>query len=142
MNLETFSAKPGDLDVLFEVRSERRIDKRANRSTSTSSSSPLPRHQPGERFIRGPIPLAWFKAASTCGERAEAVAVLLWYAAGYQRRNPVKLTPVILGELGVHPKTARRVLARMSNRGLVHCEFARGRSPVVTIVSPEPAVVE
>lgn len=142
MNLESFTAKPGDLDVLFEVRSEKRIDKRAGVAEPSSTSAPLPRHQPGERFIRGPIPLPWFKAASSCGGRAEAVAVLLWYAAGYQRRNPVKLTPTILGELGVHPKTARRVLGRMSDRGLVRCVFARWRSPVVTIVSPDPASAE
>ena len=138
MNLASFTAKPGDVSALFEVRGEKRIGRQ---SKPTPTSVLLPRHQPGERFIRGPIPLAWFKSAATCGERAEAVAVLLWYAAGYQRRNPVKLTPTILKELKVHPKTARRVLGRMVDRGLVRAEFARGRSPVVTIVSPEPADV-
>ncbi len=133
MDLTTFTAKPGDLPALFQVKSEKRVDKRAK---STPSSAPLPRHGSGERFIRGPIPLAWFKSASTCGERAEAVAVLLWYAAGYQRRNPVKLTPAILAELRVHPKTARRVLGKMADCGLVLVAFHRGRSPVVTIVSP------
>lgn len=136
MDLATYTAKPGDLASLFEVRGEKRIDKRAR---PVSESMPLPKHNPGERFIRGPIPLAWFKSASTCGERAEAVAVLLWYAAGYQRRNPVKLTPTILAELRVHPKTARRVLARMADLGLVLVEFHRGRAPVVTITMPESA---
>ncbi len=137
MDLATYTAHPDDVASLFEVRGEKRIDKNTK---PTSEFQPLPKHRPGERFIRGPIPLKWFKPASTCGERAEAVAVLLWYAAGYQRRNPVKLTPVILGELRVHPKTARRVLIRMADLGLVRCEFHRGRSPVVTITMPELTV--
>lgn len=139
MDLATYTAKPDDVSGLFAVRGEKRIDKRGNAETQ---SAPLPRHGPGERFIRGPIPLAWFKAASTCGERAEAVAVLLWYAAGYQRRNPIKLTPAVLRELNVHPKTAKRVLIRMAERGLVRNVFARGRSPVVTITMPDAATAE
>lgn len=134
MDLTTFTAKPSDLPALFQVKNEKRVDRRAK---STPSSSPLPRHGAGERFIRGPIPLDWFKSASTCGDRAEAVAVLLWYAAGYQRRNPVKITPAILAELRVHPKTARRVLQKMADFGLVLVEFHRGRAPLVTIVSPD-----
>src|SRR6056297_2005012 len=103
MNLASFAAKPDDVAGWFQTQ-ERRIDKRGK---SLPASVPLPKHQAGERFIRGPIPLAWFKAASLCGERAEAVAVLLWYSAGYQRRNPIKLTPAVLRELRVHPKTAK-----------------------------------
>ncbi|TWU45550.1 hypothetical protein Q31b_07240 [Novipirellula aureliae] len=45
----------------------------------------------------------------------------------------------ILAELSVHPKTARRILRKMAERGLVRVESRRGRSPLVTIVSPEPA---
>lgn len=95
----------------------------------------LPKHGKGERFIRGPIPLAWMKLAARCGNRAEAVALLLWYAAGFQRSNPVKLSKSILAELNVHPKTAKRVLVRMREIGLVDAEFHRGRSPVVTLTT-------
>lgn len=137
MDLETFTAKPGEIAELFAVQGERRVDRRATKHTTMA---PLPKHQPGERFIRGPIPLAWFKAAAKCGERAEAISVLLWYAAGYQRRNPVKLTPTILKELNVHPKTARRVLVKMAELRLVDVVFHRGRSPLVTITTPGPAV--
>ncbi|MBB3207494.1 hypothetical protein FHS27_003319 [Rhodopirellula rubra] len=133
MNLESFTARPTDVAELFAVRGERRVDRNAK---AKSVSVPLPRHRPGERFIRGPIPLTWFRAASTCGDRAEAVAVLLWYAAGYQRRNPIKMTPTLLSELRVHPKTGKRILRRMEELGLVQCEFARGRSPLVTITAP------
>ncbi|WP_442506115.1 hypothetical protein SH528x_004942 [Novipirellula sp. SH528] len=138
MNLESFTAGPSDVAALFTVRGERRVDKSGK---GKLASAPLPKHGPGERFIRGPIPLAWFKLASGCGRQAAAVAVLLWYAAGYQRRNPVKLTPQVLAELAVHPKTARRILGVMADRGLVLVETKRGRSPMVTIVSPESAPV-
>jgi len=83
--------------------------------------------------------MGWFRMAAGCGQRAEAVAILLWYTAGWQKANPVKLSPKILGELNVHPKTARRCLKRMAAVGLVHAEFRRGRSPLVTILDPKPA---
>jgi hypothetical protein len=56
----------------------------------------------------------------------------------FGRPNPVKLTPAILEELRVHPRTARRALQRMAELGLVKVEFHRGRSPQVTIRAPEP----
>ncbi|TWT79425.1 hypothetical protein CA13_08260 [Planctomycetes bacterium CA13] len=136
MDLETYTAGPDDVAALFTVQGERRIDAKGK---AKPASVPLPRHGHGERFIRGPIPLAWFKLVPGCGRQAEAVAVLLWYAAGYQRRNPLKLSPTVLAELSVHPKTARRILRKMAERGLVRVESRRGRSPMVTIVSPEPA---
>ncbi len=80
--------------------------------------------------------MAWMRLAARCGNRSEAVALLLWYAAGFQRSNPVKLSKTILAELGVHTKTAKRVLIRMAEFGLVDVEFHRGRSPVVTITTP------
>ncbi|MCR9296906.1 MAG: hypothetical protein NXI32_29705 [bacterium] len=137
MDLETFKAGSDDLAALFTIRGEKRIDKRAS---GTPESLPLPKHGPGERFIRGPIPMEWLKRIVGCGRRAEAVALLLWYAAGYQRRNPVKLTPQILSELSVKPRAARAILQKMADRGLVHVEFHWGRSPVVTLVSPASCV--
>ncbi|TWU32283.1 hypothetical protein [Novipirellula artificiosorum] len=136
MDLSSFTANPNDMTALFAIRGEPQT---AKRGKAKPTMIPLPKHAKGERFIRGPIPLAWFKLASGCGNRAEAVAVLLWYMAGCQNRNPVKMTPNVLSELSVHPKTARRVLQKMADKGLVLVEFKRGRSPLVTIVSPESA---
>lgn len=137
MDVEAFSAGQDDVSGFYTGQGERRAGKPRSLPRKQSLRTDLPRHEPGERFIQGPIPLEWMKAAAMCGQRAEAVALLLWYAARWQKANPVKLTPKILAELGVHPKTARRVLGKMEAAGLVRAEFHRGRSPVVTITKPE-----
>ena len=133
MDLETFRGSGTDVAAFHAVQADRPADKTPAKKRA---SVELPKHGKGERFIKGPIPLEWMKLASKCGNRSEAVAVLLWYAAGFQRSNPVKLSKTILAELKVHPKTAKRVLVRMSDLGLVDVTFHRGRSPVVTIVKP------
>ncbi|QEG00201.1 hypothetical protein Mal15_42700 [Stieleria maiorica] len=139
LDLDLFAANESQVAALHAAQSKRP----ANRKTpkrETRRSVDLPRHGKGERFIRGPIPLEWMKLASKCGNRSEAVAMLLWYAASLQRSNPVRLTKTILDELGVHTRTAKRVLLKMSDFGLVDARFQRGRSPIVTIKSPESKV--
>ena len=138
MNLDEFKAAESDVAAFYANHPEDVGPRSQARPRTKRVSAPLPRHGEGERFIRGPIPLEWMKLASRCGNRADAVAVLLWYAAGLQRTNPVKLSKSILAELRVHPKTAKRVLLRMADLGLLHVEFHRGRSPVVTLRSPVP----
>ncbi len=138
--MDSFFADGSDMAAFYAGQTERHGEGSTKRNVRRLVD--LPKHGPGERFIRGPIPLEWMKLAAKCGGRAEAVAVLLWYAAGFQRSNPVKLSAKILAELHVHPKTAKRVLVRMKELGLVNVEFHRGRSPVVTITTPTPAAVD
>ena len=52
----------------------------------------LPKAQRGEKFIRGPIPLDWIQAAIPLGRKSIHVVLALWYSAGFNRSNPVKLT--------------------------------------------------
>ncbi|MGB7243632.1 MAG: hypothetical protein WBC93_16315, partial [Sulfitobacter sp.] len=83
MDLETFRGTGTDVAAFHAVQTERT----PKTPTKRPSVVELPKHGKGERFIRGPIPLAWMKLASKCGNRSEAVALLLWYAAGFQRSN-------------------------------------------------------
>ena len=124
MDLRAFTGSHSDIASVHE--------KKVSQGRSRKIKE-LPKHEPGERFVSGPIPLKWLSIASTCGNRADAVAILIWYAARLQHANPVKLSPSILVELRVHVRTARRVLQRMAEVGLVDVEFKRGRSPLVTI---------
>ena len=135
LDLDLFAANESQVAALHAARSKRPANRKAPKR-ETRRSFDLPRHGKGERFIRGPIPLEWMKLASKCGNRSEAVALLLWYAASLQRSNPVRLPKTILDELGVHTRTAKRVLVRMAEFGLVDVEFHRGRSPLVTITQP------
>jgi hypothetical protein len=80
------------------------------------------------------------RAASRCGNRAEAIGLLVWYAVGLTRAHSIKLTPSMLKEFNVHPKTARRTLKRMAELGLVAVDFHRGRSPQVTVLPWRAAI--
>lgn len=140
MDLSRFEASPDDIAKYRErkavvpkskSKSNRRIEPRQD----------IPRHGPKDRFIKGPIPMDWLRAANKCGRQAMSVATLVWFAAGLQRSNPVKITPSVLSELAVTPRTARRVLERMQHIGLVAVEFHRGRSPLVTI-QPSPTMTD
>jgi len=139
MELDQFTASPADVAAHYAVKPKTKPKgkpKRGSTRAVAKSVQPLPQHCGGDHFIKGPIPLAWLKVASRCGYRAEAVGLLVWYAAGIQKSNPCKLTPKVLSELHVHPRTARRILERFASAGLVVVEFHRGRSPLVTITSP------
>lgn len=118
------------LNGWFTVQAERRVDRKAK---SKEAKQLVPKHRPGESFIKGPLPLSWFKVAATCGGRSVDVALLVWYAVNWYRSNPAKLTPNILREFDIHPKTARSILRKLAAVGLVDVEFHRGRSPLVTI---------
>jgi hypothetical protein len=138
MDLDAFVAKETDLTRYYALTGEQSQPKRKRRKTVARLD--LPRHEPMEKFIKGPIPLEWMRKASLCGYSGGAVGLLLWYAAGWQKSNPVKLTPAILAELGVHPKTAKRVLLRLQSIGLVAADCRRGAAPVVTILPSEHSV--
>lgn len=133
MNLDSFAASESDVAGFYAGQSERPTPPRRRKKHTQFK---LPKHADGERFVLGPIPLDWLGLASTCGARSDAVAILLWYSAGWQKANPVSLTQATLSTLRVHPKTARRVLRKMADLGLVAVEFHRGRSPLVTLLSP------
>jgi hypothetical protein len=134
VDLTAFTAKANDVAAFYAAQPERQDVASRSAKGKLKTLQPLPRHKSGELFLRGPIPLRWLQLASTCGQRAEAVALLLWYLAGLQGGSPVKLTRATLELLKVHPRTGRRVLVRMVALGLVRAEFHRGRSPVVTIL--------
>jgi hypothetical protein len=127
MDIENFAATPETIAGFQKTK--------ATRKTRVAIRKDVPRHGSGDKFIKGPIPLDWIRAASRCGRRSTCLAILLWYAAGCQRTNPIKLGPSILSELAIAPKTASRILERMHSMRIVSVEFHRGRSPLVTILA-------
>ncbi|HBJ37959.1 MAG TPA: hypothetical protein DDZ51_25010 [Planctomycetaceae bacterium] len=139
MNVTDFQADPGDVEAHFCRVNEMKATAQCKEPPRKlpKAKLDLPRPDKGEHFIKGPIPLNWIQLATTCGGRGTEVGLLLWYAAGWQKRNPVKLTATICKQLGVHPKTTKRVLIRMEEVGLIKAKFHRGRSPVVTLLRLE-----
>jgi len=125
----------------------RQLVERQTKATGRKSNRPatvrieLPKPQRGEKFVRGPIPLDWIKAAIPLGRKSINVCLAIWYAAGFKQSNPVKLTATMLAEFDVTADSARKLLMRFESAGLVEVDRKRGRSPIVTILqgSKRPA---
>ncbi len=136
-DIATYLASPQDVHEHFR-RSEERVKLTAQtepKHVRSSSKNSLPKPQAGEKFIKGPIPLDWMRKASECGLRGADIGLLLWYAGGWQKRNPVSVSSLIVQQLPVDPKTCRRVLSKMEAIGLVNVERHRGRAPLITLLS-------
>lgn len=120
-----------DLDAL------RWIDQGPSR---TRDSAIRTARQPrGQRFLQGPITLAWLAAASRQPGKALHVSIALWFLKGLTKSWQVKLTTQVLTELGVDRHAGYRGLAALERAHLVHVVRHRGRQPVVTILEvPTP----
>jgi len=94
----------------------------------------LPRHRPGEQFLKGPIPCSWLNAAARCSGKAFQVAMALWQVAGIRSDPRVRLPQKHLREMGVSPGSARRGLVALEAAGLVAVERSRHSSPWVTLL--------
>ena len=127
--VDRFSWSESDIRRLVDQQAK---DKSKAKQTATITIE-LPRPQRGEKFVRGPIPLDWIKAAIPCGRKSINVVLALWYLAGFNRSNPIKLTPATLLDFGVSAESARSILKRFEQVGLVSVDRKRGRSPIVTI---------
>jgi hypothetical protein len=132
MEAGRFAATPEDI---AKFQSQKAVSGKTRKSRRIVPRLDIPRHSAGDQFVKGPIPMNWLRAADKCGYQAMAVAVALWFAAGLQNRNPVKLTPKMLTGLSVKTRTVREILDRMQDVGIIKAEFHRGRSPLVTILS-------
>jgi hypothetical protein len=93
-----------------------------------------PRHRPGERFVKGPIPLAWLERAARLPGKALAVGMVLWYKAGLTRGRCVPLCLSHGADMGVGPDATRRGLRALGRAGLVSVRSAPGRCSEVTLL--------
>jgi len=94
----------------------------------------LPRHHPGEKFLKGPIPLRWLTRAATLPGKALHVALALWFQAGVERSATVRLNLSRLQDFGVERSAGSRALAMLVTRQLVTVQQRPGRAAIVTIL--------
>jgi hypothetical protein len=94
----------------------------------------LPTHKPGERFLKGPIPLGWLAAAARQGGKALHVGVVLWHLAAMKKSRRVSLSRSVLTSFGVSRWSTSRALESLEGAGLVQVERHPGRVAVVTIL--------
>jgi hypothetical protein len=94
----------------------------------------LPRHRPGEKFLKGPIPLKWLTLAASLPGKALHVAIALWFQGGVEKSATIRLNLSRLQVFGVERSAGSRALERLSARRLVTVAHRRGCAPIVTIL--------
>ena len=115
------------------------LDRMRVRSRSAGiPRSRLPRHNKGEGFLKGPIPLGWLEVASRLPGKSLHAGLALWYAAGLTRSASVPLSNISGIRFGLDRNAKYRALLWLEGAGLVRVERKLGRAPVVTILAPEP----
>ncbi len=98
---------------------------------------PIPKHERGGRFVRGPIPYDWLRLALNAGGKAGHLAWAIWWLAGIEQSNPLKLTKQVLCRFHISTRTASRLLLDFEQAGLVEVDRKRGRGPIVTLLTPK-----
>jgi hypothetical protein len=93
-----------------------------------------PRHRPGERFLKGPVPWTWLGRACRLPGKALHVGLLLWVEAGCRKSRTVPFCLTRAAELGLHPDTFKRGLRALAGAGLVTINDRPGRSAEVTLL--------
>ena len=93
----------------------------------------LPRHKPGEKFLKGPIPRWWLEEAASLPGKALHVAIELWFWAGIRGPEDIKLSSANLAKLGVKRHAGYRALGWLQGAGLVSIKRSPGCKLRITI---------
>ncbi len=103
-------------------------------SAALPRTSRLPHHKPGEKFLKGPVPLRWLTRAARLPGRSLHLGIALWYLAGLHRARTVSLPNRVLAQFGVDRHAKYRALNWLERDALVIVERHPGRNPVVTLL--------
>lgn len=99
-----------------------------------SRAKKVPRHKMGDRFLCGPIPLAWILKATSLPGKSWHVATAIWYLAGLTKSPSVKLTQSLLNEFGVDRFAKYRALDALAGANLIEIKEAHGKNPLITLL--------
>jgi hypothetical protein len=104
------------------------------RAVQNSKPKRPPRHAPGTKFLKGPIPWPWLQRASRLPGKVLAVALLLWFQAGCRNVREVRFCLAQAQELGMDRQCARRGLQALARAGLVTVRTVPGQCLQVTLL--------
>ena len=93
-----------------------------------------PRHKPGERFLKGPIPLNWLKKAAELPGKAILVGLDLWYRVGLTKSAEVKLS-LSRSAFGCGRYSGGRGLKALEKAGLISVRRAEGKKAFVKVIA-------
>jgi len=93
-----------------------------------------PRHQPGETFLKGPIPWPWIIQAGQLPGQALAIALVLWREAGCLNRCTIPFRLSLALQFGMSRDSARRAVHALAKAKLISILVIPGRHLEVTLL--------
>lgn len=93
-----------------------------------------------QKFLKGPVPLAWLMAAARLSGKALAVGIVLWFRSGLERSNRVSLPTTLLVLFGIDRHAKARALESLEKASLIVVERRKGKNPVVTLLEAPEAL--
>jgi len=97
-----------------------------------------PKPRQGESFLVGPIPLRWLETAARLPGKSLHTGIALWFAAGEAKSAMVPLSNISGCRFGLERNSKYRALDWLEGAGLISVERRPGKTPLVTILYPEP----
>ena len=104
---------------------------------SNPPNTNVPRHQIGEKFLKGPIPLKLISRATQLSGKAWHVYAAIWYIAGIKKSQTIKLSQQVLNEFCVNRFAKYRALEALAQEGLILYQSNDGKNPLVTLLHSE-----
>jgi hypothetical protein len=87
-----------------------------------------------DKFIAGPVNVAWLSRARKLGVTALWVGLSLWFLRGLRHSDSFVVSNLIMREWDVLPDAKLRALRKLEKAGLITIERRGKRSPRVTLV--------
>jgi hypothetical protein len=117
----------------MEKEEEKKDFERFRFGEASAPEQKLPRHKPGEKFLKGPIPRRWLEEAGSLPGKALHVAIELWFLAGMRGPVDIKLSSASLAKLGVKRHAGYRALGWLEGARLISIKRDRGCKLRITI---------
>ena len=109
----------------------RRFDARSGTHVATDKA---------HRFVKGPIPFDWLRAANALPGKAGAIGLALWFLKGVKQANTFAVTREVEELAACTRQAFARGLNALAQAGLITVETRRGARPVVTLIERPPKV--
>ena len=91
------------------------------------------KHRP-RKFLKGPVPLGWLRAAGVLPGKALHVGLELWYQSGLCQSRMINFSYKSAQQFGVKRHAAYRALDVLGGAGLITVCRASGRCPIVRLL--------
>ncbi len=132
MDTPAVSIPPNRIRDIVEIPSV------ADSPVTVKKVNPKPAAWRGKPYLRGPIPLAWIRAASRKSRGCLLVGLGLWHLRSLNKNTSFPATMrQIAGLVGVSHRTVQRGVTELCALGLLKIEWKAGSRHTYTLIGDE-----